>query len=189
MKVLGSLPSPFARRIRLYLDGVEHEFAELNVLGPEGRREMKRISPVMKVPVLVDGDTTIMDSRQIYNYLTEKLGREKLDWDGQNTLTLIDGANDSFVILLLLKRSEVEDAEKRVIGKLQRERIELTMDALEQMCAEGKFDQWDYRSISLFCMLDWIEFRELYRVEDKPALHAFWQRNKTRPGVELTDPR
>ena len=37
MKLIGSGMSPYARRIRLFLEGQDYEFINLNIYSPEGR--------------------------------------------------------------------------------------------------------------------------------------------------------
>lgn len=189
MKLIGSGPSPYVRRLRLWLEGDTYEFVNLDIYSPKGRAELKRYTPAMKIPVLVDGDQTIYDSRVIHRYLNEKLQRETLSWEQQNALTLIDAANDSFVTTLLLKRSGIDPSQNMLIMNLQRERLVETMALLEQKVAEGEFADWQYPAICLYCLLDWIDFRELYTLTDMPNLAAFHQRAAEREIVQQTDPR
>lgn len=189
VRILGSKPSPYVRRIRLWLDGIDYEFVPQDYLSREGREALKRSTPAMKVPVLIDGEQTIYDSRVIYNYLNEKLQRESLTWEQQNTLTLIDAVNDSLVILLLLARSGLDSGGDLLIAELQQGRIAETLAVLDQKVADGEFEQWQYPAICLYCLVDWALFRELHDFSGFPNLLAFHQRQAERQSVKRTDPR
>lgn len=189
MKLIGSKPSPYVRRIRLFLEGVNYDFVELDILGAEGRDELRRHTPAMKIPVLIDADHSVYDSRVIYNYLNDRLKREHLTWEQQNTLTLIDAVNDSLVTLLMLERSEIDTDGDVLIVNLQRERIAETLALLEQKVVDGEFDQWQYPAMCLYCLLDWATFRNLQDFSAYPNLIAFHQQQSSRPVVQSTDPR
>jgi len=188
MKLIGSSTSPYVRRLRLWQEASAWEFVDLNIFTPEGRDELRRYTPAMKVPVLVDAEQTIYDSRVIFRYVTQKQQLPVLSWQQENQLTLVDAAGDSFVTLLLLKRSGVAE-EAQMISGLQQERIGQTLQLLEQMVAEGQFAQWDYPAICLYTMLDWVIFRELYDFSELPQLKQFHQQHQAEARVAETDPR
>ena len=100
MKLIGSTTSPYVRRIRLLLDDSDYEFVNLDIYC-QGRDELRRNNPALKIPMLIDDNQEVYDSRVIARYLSEKQGMVPLTWDQENQLTLIDAANDSAVILLL----------------------------------------------------------------------------------------
>ena len=189
MKLIGSKPSPYVRRIRLFLEEVDYDFVVLDYISQEGREQLRRNTPAMKVPVLVDGDTTIYDSRVIYNYLNEKLQKETLTWEQQNTLTLVDAVNDSLVIMLLISRSGIDAGDDALVTQLQRARIAETLAVLEKKAEAGEFAQWQYPSICLYCLLDWVMFRELYDLSGFPSLLKFHGEQAARESVQSTDPR
>ncbi|MBB6520256.1 glutathione S-transferase family protein [Pseudoteredinibacter isoporae] len=189
MKLIGSKPSPYVRRLRLWLAAEDYDYVQLDILGPEGREALRQHTPAMKIPVLIDSEHTVYDSRVIYEYLNQKLKKERLSWEQQNTLTLIDAVNDSFVIMIMMDRSCIDNSQDILIANLQRDRIEQTLSILEQKCQGGEFSQWQYPAICLYCLLDWIEFRELYELGAYPALQAFKQASEAQPMVNDTDPR
>lgn len=189
VKLIGSKPSPYVRRLRLWLEGVDYEYDQLDIMGPEGRKALRKHTPAMKIPVLLDEDITVYDSRVIYQYLNTKLQREQLSWEEQNTLTLIDAVNDSLVIMIMLDRSDIDNSQDILIANLQRERIAETLTILDDKCAAGEFAQWKYPSICLYCLLDWIRFRELYDLSPYSRLVAFHQEHDKRPKARETDPR
>ena len=188
MKLLGSTTSPFVRRTRLLLAEREHEFVNLDIYG-EDRDLLRGRNPALKIPVLEDGDQKVFDSRVIFRYLSGKFGLAPLGWDQENLLTLIDAATDSFVILLLSQRSGLDINEDRLFFNLQRERVALSLHELALRVEQGSFREWNYPSICLYCLVDWIEFRQLSDFKGLEALLDFRDRNRDQPGVDQTDPR
>ncbi len=190
MKLIGSSTSPYARRIRLLLAANDeaYEFIDLNIYG-EDRDELRNRNPALKIPVLHDGDEVLYDSRVIFRYLAAKLGLPALSWAEENQLTVIDAVNDSMVNLLLAERSGVDTSEDKMLWALQKERIRLSLKALESMVKDGEFQPWDYRAICLYTMLDWGIFRELLEPEQMPNLTRWLGEQQERPDIRSTDPR
>ena len=123
MKLYGSTTSPYVRRTRIVLFNTSHEFIDLQIFSNDDRALLAARNPTMKVPCLEDDGRMIFDSRIIFNYLSEKLMLNPLTWEEENQLTLIDAANDSFVQLLLLQRSDVDVEADKLFFSLQKERI------------------------------------------------------------------
>lgn len=196
MQLTGSPHSPYIRHLRLWQAErpVAVNFISLDIYSPQGRKALAQFIPAMKVPVLQDGEQCIDDSRQIYRYLTQNT---PADWSRENLLALLDAANDSFIILLLAKRSDLDIEQDSLLVVLQRERLAQTLPLFESAVQEGQCDVWDYPAICLNyllnCLLnyllDWILFRRLYDLTAYPALSAFHQRQQQRPGVCATVPR
>ncbi|QBG35515.1 glutathione S-transferase family protein [Litorilituus sediminis] len=201
MKLIGSITSPYVRRIRLYLASLQHhdyQFINLDIFSPNDREVLTENNPAQKVPALVldNNDSQevdcIYDSRVIFRYLQQHFNQEPLTWQQENLLTLIDAANDSFVSLLLSTRSGHDVKDDKLFFNLQRERIETVLTELEKDAAKQAFSSWSYPSICLFCLLDWIRFRALYDVEPFPHLSAFYQQSlqgEFKLIIEQTDPR
>lgn len=188
MKLMGSKTSPYVRRIRLLLTETPHEFVHMNIYG-EDRDQLRRHSPVLKVPVLIDDGREIYDSRVIARYLSGTLGLEALSWNQENQLSLIDGANDSCVTLLLSKKSGLNIDEDLEFWNLQKERIMATLRTLNAMVEAGEFAQWNYPAICLYCLVDWMDFRDLVDFGEVGSLKTFRDGNRNQPGVADTDPR
>ncbi len=188
MKLLGSLTSPYVRRIRLLLADEPHEFVNLNIYG-EDRDELRRNNPALKIPMIQDGEQVVYDSRVIARYLSAKYDHTPLNWDDENRLTLVDAANDSFVTILLSRRSGIDTDEDALFYNLQNERIRTSMQALASMAEEQRFADWDYPAICLYCLIDWIDFREVFDFSKAKALLAFRDQRRNQPMVAETDPR
>jgi len=189
MKLIGSTTSPYVRRIRILLDEEPYEFVNLDIYG-EDRDEIRRNNPALKIPVLESDGQEIYDSRIISRYISSKQGRDPLTWDQQNQLTLIDGANDSAVILLLAKRSGLDvDTPGVLVFDLQRERIMTTMRTLAAQVEDGQFEEWNYPAVCLYCLVDWLDFRNLVDFSGIESLIAFRDSRQDTPWVAETDPR
>ncbi|MBB1487602.1 glutathione S-transferase family protein [Oceanospirillum sediminis] len=189
MKLVGSTPSPYVRRLRLWLEGEDYEFMDLNIYSPQGREVLKTYTPAMKIPMLVDGEQKVFDSRMIYRYLNDKLRRKALSLEQENNITLTDSVLDAFIIILLSNRSGIDASQDAMIYNLQRERVALTLPVLEEKVKAGEFDEWQYPAICLFSTLDWITFRDLFDFGDYPALSAFREQHLSRTIAKKTDPR
>jgi glutathione S-transferase len=188
MKLIGSTTSPYVRRIRLLLAETPYELVNLDIYG-EGRDELRRNNPALKIPMLQDAEQVVYDSRVIARYLTAKRGEAPLSWDQENQLSLIDAANDSGVILLLAKRSGLDVDQDAMFYNLQRERIMTTLRTLNAMVEAGEFAQWQYPAICLFCLIDWMDLRELVEFREVASLIEFRDKNRQQPFAGETDPR
>ncbi|MFO7992842.1 MAG: glutathione S-transferase N-terminal domain-containing protein [Marinobacter sp.] len=188
MKLIGSTTSPYVRRIRLLLADNEYEFVNLDIYGG-GRDELRRNNPALKIPMLIDGEQEVYDSRVIARYISEKQGLAPLTWDQENQLTLIDAANDSAVILLLSSRSGIDTSENLMFFNLQRERIMMTMRTLAAMVDDGQFTRWNHPAICLYCLVDWVDFRDLVDFSGIESMISFRDHHRNDELIGLTDPR
>lgn len=103
----GSKTSPFVRRIRILIDQIPYEFKEINLFEGQDAVDLNNINPINQIPVLLDGENTIWDSRQIFTYLNALHRFQNMDWKDENQLTAIDGALEAGVSLLMMKRSGI----------------------------------------------------------------------------------
>ncbi len=189
MKLYGSTTSPYVRRVRLFLADQSFQFINIDIFSAAGRQQLIAKNPTLKVPFIVDDEQYIYDSRVIYRYLCEKNSTISLSWQQENLLTLIDAANDSFISLLLSQRSGLDTDQDLLFFNLQNERVAITLTQLDLAVSEGHFEQWSYLAISLYCLLDWVVFRQLYRLDKFEHLTKFIHDSKNQPHVKLTDPR
>lgn len=71
MKIIGSYVSPYVRKVLACLALKELDF-EIDPITPFfGNDEFERLSPLRRIPVLIDGDLTLCDSSVICAYLDE----------------------------------------------------------------------------------------------------------------------
>jgi glutathione S-transferase len=71
MRIVGSFVSPYVRKVLacLWLKGLSYEIDPITPFF--GGEEFDRLSPLRRIPVLVDGDVTLCDSSVICAYLDE----------------------------------------------------------------------------------------------------------------------
>jgi len=189
MELIGSSTSPYVRRIRLLLCETPHRFSDLDIYNAD-REVLRQKTPIMRIPVLIDGDMTVYDSRIIARYIaTEKLKVPPLNWNEENLVSIIDGATDALIALLLIKRSGIDVEADQLYIKLQKDRAATTLNELEKLVAKEAFEQWSYPAICLYTLLDWAEFRSMIDLGELPNLKAFKERNENRESVAATDPR
>jgi glutathione S-transferase len=187
--VYGSLPSPYVRRVRMLLEGVDYQLELLNVYDDATRAEYSKITPIRKLPLLVDEGQPVFDSHVIYHHLCRKLDRPECSLEQHNLVSVIDAATDSLIILFLSSNSGLTlDADKPLF-KLQMERIPNALSWLDQQARRGEFDEWHYASLSLVSLIDWANFRELYDFSDFPDLMAAKNKHNDRSIVLETMPQ
>ncbi len=185
MKLYGSLTSPYVRKLRLLTN---FDLVAMNIYEAD-REKLKKISPVMKIPVLEIDGAYLYDSRVIFNELVNRGLHPQLNWERQNLLSVIDGAMDSLINRFLLKRSNIELDPTSVLGRSHGDRLSLSFAHLEEAAGKEKFEEWDFPSMSLYALMDWSLFRELQSYEKFPSLVKFHAAQSHRPRVAETDPR
>jgi glutathione S-transferase len=72
MKLLGVPLSPFVRKVAVVLAIKDLSFEQEPVMPGSADPDFKALSPLGKIPVLVDGDLVVADSSAICEYLEEK---------------------------------------------------------------------------------------------------------------------
>ena len=182
----GSLTSPFVRRIRILLDQTPYDFKEFNIFDTEDAIELNKINPLNQLPALKDGNNVIWDSRQIFNYLNSLHHHQKMDWSSENSLTAIDGAMNSGVSLLLMKRSNINIDEQYMYVVRLKDRMESVLDYLKPYIEGEALTNWNFHTISIYCYLDWAVFRGLLKLDQRPECQALLDKYKTLPVVIKT---
>lgn len=188
----GSLTSPYVRRIRALLVHTPYTMKVINIYEPGGRDILKKISPVLKIPVLQIDHEFIYDSRIIFNFLSQSGIHRKLSIIEENTLTIIDAVADSLIALFLLNKTGIDiKREMSPFGAGQFERIEMSLDFLEESLKSKSpaFNEWSYVGIALQTTLEWAIFRNLYVFKNFKHLLTFVEANKNRPGINETKPQ
>jgi glutathione S-transferase len=72
MRIIGSFVSPYVRKVIavMHLKGIPYEIDPITPFF--GNDEFRRLSPLCRIPVLIDGDFSVSDSSVICAYLEEK---------------------------------------------------------------------------------------------------------------------
>lgn len=84
MKIIGSYVSPYVRKVLacLALKGLDYEIDPITPF--YGNEEFERLSPLRRIPVLIEGDLTLCDSSVICAWLDEAHPRRPLLPAGAN---------------------------------------------------------------------------------------------------------
>jgi glutathione S-transferase len=78
MKIIGSFVSPYVRKVLacMNLKGLAYEVDPITPF--YGNEEFRRLSPLCRIPLLIDGDFSISDSSVICAYLDDAYGGHRL---------------------------------------------------------------------------------------------------------------
>ncbi|MDP2826592.1 MAG: glutathione S-transferase [Sulfuritalea sp.] len=201
MKLIGSLTSPYVRKIRIVLAEKKIDY-DLVLDSPwaEGN-QVAALNPLGKVPVLVlDDDSTLYDSRVIAEYLdmvapNNRLlpasGRERISvkrWEA-----LADGVLDAAVAAFLESRRPDGERSSSWIAR-QRDK---TNQALKVMSDELGEQPWCHGNslsladIAVGCALGYVSFRlgDIRWGEQYPNLSQLYEKLMQRPAFAETVPQ
>lgn len=190
--LIGSLTSPYVRKLRLLLTNLApYELKSINYLEANDSEYLKRINPINKIPILIDNDKIIYDSRVIYNYLVQQHQLKPLTIQEENILSAIDAALDTSINLFSLRRGGMDLNGGNSYIERQKERIPLLLNYLtpwaEKLDPKNASD-WNYLSMSLYSYLYWGTFREILDLGQYESLKQFLIKFKDAPGVVETVP-
>jgi glutathione S-transferase len=195
MQLIGTPLSHFTRKIRIVL-------AELGVaydhVRPPGVLATSPDSyggnPLMRVPALVDGDTTVIESDHIARYLVrrhdpeDRLGVGRDDARALNRLAMVNGVMANEVVLILAKRGGLADIDGVVYFRKLQAAIDRALGWLDER-VEVDADGFDYGDIATICMWQHIGHYQLRPDLDRYArLAARVARFADRPSVASTTP-
>ena len=170
MKLIGSLTSPYVRKVRVVLaeKKLDYHFEQENVWAADSA--IRTLNPLGKVPVLVMEDGYVMqDSRVIVEYLDTltpvcKLlppnGRERADikcWEA-----LADGVLDAGVLVRLERtlRPAAQQSEEWIARQLLK--VELGLAAMAERLDDAAWcagNHYSLADVAVGCCLGWLSFR------------------------------
>lgn len=207
MKLYGHDTSPYVRRIRVLLAEKGLPF-ERDPKSWTEDGESQRLNPMLRVPVLRDGEQLLLDSKLIAAYLYQRhpqpppappaghlplqptLWRPEHRWDDENTLHVIDTTVDTAVNLFLLELDGITGEDSAYLGR-QRRRIRTCLAWLDDKLAgrstfgEGAFAFLD---LALVCALQWMDFRKRYPVHEHANLARVVAAHTGRASLASTHP-
>ena len=200
MKLIASLTSPYARKIRVILLEKALDFEFQNELLADPANHIADYNPLGKIPALqTDGGEIFFDSPVIAAYL-ETLGEEPALLPGDSLESvrvrqieaLADGITDAAVAWLLETRRAPEKQDAGVIAK-QSQKVERGLDVLEKKITGQDWlhgDQFSLADIATGCCLLWLDFRlaSFDWRSRRPALATFVARLAERSSFAQTVP-
>lgn len=200
MKLLASLTSPFARKVRIVLLEKEVD-CELVVDIPWNvDTHVPQFNPLGKVPVLIlDDGQTLFDSRVIVEYLDTLLPSRAFIPQHPHTMiavkrqeALADGIADAAATIFLEKRRPLPLQSQDWMMRQQR-KIDLGLEAMAAALADEEYfvsERLTLADIATVCCLGYLDFRfaELNWRELYPNLTRFMQRMMERASISSTVP-
>ncbi len=173
MIVIGSYISPYVRKVLVFLETKGFDY-EIDPIAPfMGDEVFARLSPLQRVPVLVDGDLVLNDSSVICQYLEDRCpepslyprdiaDRARARWLEEFADTrLADGLIwRLFYEISIKKRTTGVPADDAVVQHARNVEIPAALDYLEtQMPAEGFiFGEPSIADISIACYFRTVSF-------------------------------
>jgi len=206
MKLLGSLTSPYVRKVRVVLaeKKLEYRLETLDVWGD--RATIASVNPLGKVPCLVlDDGSVLVDSRVIVEYLDTlspvgrlipSLGRERAEvrsWEA-----MADGVLDAAVLARMEYAFAGRSAEQRSPAWVERQlgKVWAGLEAMgnglgQKTYFAGTGVHISLADIAVGCALAWLRFRfpELDWAARHPNLAQLLERLEARPSFAATQPQ
>ena len=151
-------------------------------------------NPLMRIPTLVDGETTLIESDHIARYLVgrfdaaDRLGVRSERVDDLNRLAVTTGVMANEVVLILAKRGGLEDIESVVYFQKLMAAIDGGLAWLDPR-VEPDAPGFDYRDIALVCMWQHLAHYQLRPLDPYTRIAARIARLAGRPSVAPSTPR
>ena len=201
MKLIGSLTSPYVRKVRIVLaeKKIEYEFVLDSPWSPEST--VPNVNPLGKIPVLVlDDETALFDSRVISEYLDNVAPNNKLMPAPNRERTevkrweaLADGICDAAALLFLEKKrpepQQSPDWIARQESKMIRAIDYMASELGDNACCIGM--HFSLADIAAVCALGYLAFRfpEIDWSEKHPNLARLYNKLMLRPSFADTVPQ
>ena len=202
MKLLGSVPSPYTRKVRIVLaeKKIDCDFEVADVNPPEN--PVIALNPLGKVPTLMlDDGTALYDSRVIVEFLDAvsplsrlipEENRERVAvrrWEA-----LADGTLDAGLLIryesLRPKKEQSAAWTGKQAGKLKRGLAMIAAELGDKPWCHG--DRYTLADIAVGCCLGWVDLRKPAGVEwrgEYPTLERYYDRLMERPAFADTAPK
>ncbi|CAG0971608.1 glutathione S-transferase [Methylophilaceae bacterium] len=200
MKLLYSLTSPYARKVRVVAAEKRIDVEMIKVVLADPDCPVNQYNPLGKIPVLilVDGET-LFDSRVIVEYLDNRTPISRLLPQDHNARVwvrrweaLADGVCDAAVAAMQESRRAANLRDEAVIAK-QMGKVERGLQALNDELGDSKWcvdEMFSLADIALGCMLGWLDLRykDLAWRKQYPSLARHYDEMMKRPSFSETVP-
>jgi glutathione S-transferase len=202
MKLIGSLTSPYVRKVRVVMAEKKLDF-QLVLEDVWGRDDILKSNPLGKVPCLVmEGGEAVFDSRVIVEYLDAlspvgKLipppGRERIEvrtWEA-----LADGLLDAAILARLEATWSGRSAEQRSAAWIDRQmsRVTGSLKAMASGLGDKPFctgNAFSLADVAVGCALGYLDFRfpQIDWRAEHPSLRRLSDKLMQRPSFVDTAP-
>ncbi|MBJ7311602.1 glutathione S-transferase family protein [Rugamonas sp. CCM 8940] len=202
MKLLGSLASPYVRKVRVVLaeKKLDCQFELENVWAAD--TTIQTVNPLGKVPCLImDDGNSMIDSRVMVEYLDTltpvcKLlppnGRDRADvkcWEA-----LADGVLDAAILVRLERTQRPAELQSEAWVERQMRKVALGLASMAQRLGESPFcagNHYTLADVAVGCALGWLSFRfpEIQWRDDHPNLAKLFDKLAERQSFKDTVPQ
>ena len=201
MKLLGSVPSPYTRKVRIVLaeKKIDCDFEVVDVNPPEN--PVNAHNPLGKVPaLLMDDGSALFDSRVIVEFLDgvsplarliPEENRERVAvrrWEA-----LADGSLDAGLLIRYEanrpKKEQSAAWAAKQTGKLKRGLAMIAADIGDKAFCHG--ERYTLADIAVGCCLGWVNFRKPAGIDvlaEYPNLGRYYDKLMERPAFADTAP-
>ena len=172
MRLFTAGPSPFGRKVvlALYVTGLREQVDIIATNTAEPDSENRRLNPLGKIPTFVTDEGPLFDSRVILEAIDRFAGGDRLlptagpkRTTVQTRIALIDGIMDAAILIVYEGRLRPEGMQVQSVLDYQRGKIERSLAYLEgQALQYDKGKNPDAADIGLACMLDYLDFRQVF---------------------------
>jgi glutathione S-transferase len=195
LQLYGTPLSHFTRKIRILLLelGVAFDFVRATTILTTETATYGD-NPLMRVPALVDGGATVIESDHIARYVvgkydpSDRFGVRSEDVERLNRLAVVNGIMDNEVVLVLAKRGGLADLERVAYFRKLATAIDAGLawiDARTHPDADG----FDYGDIVTICMWQHVQHYEMVKGLDAyRRIAARVARFAERPSIAATTP-
>lgn len=194
MKLYCTPLSHFSRKVRLVFDFYSQPYEAVDVGNvAEGDRHKFADNPLMSVPVLVDGETWLLESDHIALYLADKFDpQDKLkigtrDVFDLNVRGLLNGLMANEVKVILAKRMNVPVHEYEYFQKAIRS-IEDSFAWLEKEAHRFEGASPKYKEFHFVSAWDHLVYYDFLNLSPFPNLRALAERISQDPKVKKSSP-
>ncbi|MHA4868294.1 glutathione S-transferase family protein [Duganella sp. PWIR1] len=201
MKLIGSLASPYVRKVRVVLaeKKLDYQFELENVWAAD--TTISQHNPLGKVPSLIMEDGTVLiDSRVMTEYLDTltpvcKLlppnGRDRADvkcWEA-----LADGMLDAAVSVRLERTMRPKELQSEEWMARQMRKVDLSLQAMSRQLGEQAYcagTHYSLADVAVGCALGWLSFRfpDIAWRDDHANLARLYDKLSERPSFKDTVP-
>jgi glutathione S-transferase len=198
-KIYGTPTSPYTRiaRIAAAEFGLDYEFHDLRWrVSPV---ELFKVNPIGRVPLLVDGDRQIADSRIIWAYLEERpnaRGHESLRplggshrWDEENIVLQIYATLEATMVLRGM--AETPPVTDHPYLARSRERIDVCLAAIERTASRGylvDLDRFGLAEAALIAATTVLKGYDIADIDRHRHIGTLCDRFAHRPSIAATRP-
>lgn len=190
LEILGTPTSPYVRKVRILLAAIGVPHVVVDTREALGAERLAAVAPLGKVPVLIAGDQVVPDSALITHWLWRRypdalraagFALDPDDLDDRARQTVVEGCMDAAIHRFYV----LKDLPDRGYVTKQGDRVRTSLRWLDGRSTFARPVR--AASLSLGCMLEWMQFRDVVELRAYPGLTRFledWRASGVGKGTE-----